>query len=211
MPGQPRLHPLDQRRQLGDGGRRRHDVDHGLTGPPAVAEHEEAEQPLATCLLVGREPALDEEPPRLVEERVHPLRLDQASLDVEDRVVAVRLVEPDGDALAPAPRRDGELHLVAVAVGLLGAHDRPDLGAGEAADALEHVRHLLGLERELGRVGDVLEPAAAAAPEVRTGRCHAMGGRPSIASMTPRPKRERACSSRTCTRSPGTPPGTKTT
>ena len=74
----------------------------------------------------------------------------------------------------------------------------PELEARQAAQALERVRDLLGLEGELGGIGHVLEPAAAAAPKVRAGRLDAVGRRPSsTASMTPRPKRERAWSSRT--------------
>ena len=72
-------------------------------------------------------------------------------------------------------RGDRELHLVAVAVDLLGAQDRPDLDALKAPHALEHVRDLLGLERELGGVAHVLEPAPAAPAEVGAGRLDAVG------------------------------------
>ena len=45
----------------------------------------------------------------------------------------------------------------------------------EAAQALERVRDLLGLEGELGGVGHVLEPAPAAAPEVGARGLHPLG------------------------------------
>lgn len=44
----------------------------------------------------------------------------------------------------------------------------------EPADPGQAVRHLLGLERELRRVGHVLEPAAAASPDVRARGLHAV-------------------------------------
>ena len=74
-------------------------------------------------------------------------------------------------------RGDRELHLVAVAVDLLGAQDRPDLDALKPPHPLEHVGNLLGLERELGGVAHVLEPAPAAPAEVGAGRLHAVGRR----------------------------------
>src|SRR3989442_12345347 len=46
----------------------------------------------------------------------------------------------------------------------------PSLDGPEPADALQAVRDLLRLVRELGRVRDVLEPAAPAAAEVGTRR-----------------------------------------
>src|SRR3972149_8654663 len=61
---------------------------------------------------------------------------------------------------------DGELHLVAVAVGIRGPDDRPQLEGAETAEAFEAVRDLLGLEGELCRIGDVLKAAAAATTEV---------------------------------------------
>ncbi len=44
----------------------------------------------------------------------------------------------------------------------------------EPAEPLQRVHHLLGLEGELGRIGHVLEAAAAAAPKVWAGRLHAL-------------------------------------
>jgi len=49
------------RQQLGHRGRGRHHVGHELAGVGARAQHEEAQQTLATVLVVDGEPALDEE------------------------------------------------------------------------------------------------------------------------------------------------------
>ena len=62
------LQSLDQRGQLGHRGRRGHHVGHQLAGLPALAQHQEAQQPLAGVLLVDGEPALGEEGARLAEE-----------------------------------------------------------------------------------------------------------------------------------------------
>ena len=75
-------------------------------GPAALAQHEEAEEPLSGLLLVGGSPASTKKRRDLVEERVHAVGLEQAALDVQHGVVAVRLVEPDDDArLAGGARR----------------------------------------------------------------------------------------------------------
>ncbi len=47
----------------------------------------------------------------------------------------------------------------------------------QAAQALERVHHLLGLEGELGLIGHVLQPAPPAAPEIRARRLHPLGRR----------------------------------
>ena len=113
--------------------------------------------------------------PRLVEQCVERIRLEQAALDVEDRVVPVGFVQPY-DGLA-GRAGDGEFHLVPIAIDLGRGNDRTDLDAAEAAEALEAISDLLGLIRELGRIAQVLVAAAAAAAEVRARRLHAIRGR----------------------------------
>src|SRR5262247_2746042 len=105
---------------------------------------------------------------------VHAIGLEETALDVEDGVVALSLVETDGQALALSLPRHRELHLVPVAVDLLGGNNGSHLDRLETADALERVLHLFGLERELGTIVHVLEPAAPAPPKVRAWRFHPM-------------------------------------
>src|SRR5207245_10476273 len=75
--------------------------------------HEEAQEPLARVLLVGGEPALDEEAARLVQQGVHPLGLQQAAVDGEDTVVTLGLVQADDETITqPSPRRSRRLRLL---------------------------------------------------------------------------------------------------
>src|SRR5262249_3319644 len=117
-----------------------------------------------------------EEAARLGEMRVHAIGLEETALDVENGVVALGLVETDGQALALSFPRHRELHLVPVAVNLLGGNNGSHLDRFEAADALERVMHLFGLERELGAIVHVLEPAASAPPKIRARRFHPVRG-----------------------------------
>ena len=98
-----------------------------------------------------------------------------ASLDVEHHVVAIRLVQTDLGRVRAT--HDRELHLVAIPVRVRRFQDGPELELAEAADALEAIAHLLLLEGELGRVRDVLEPAAATAAEIGAGRLDPVGRR----------------------------------
>src|SRR4029453_8823885 len=69
-----------------------------------------------------------------------------------------------------------ELHLVAVAVDLGGAEDRGHVEVAESAEPGQALDDLALLELELGRVADVLQPAAPATPEVGAGRLGAQVG-----------------------------------
>ena len=121
---------------------------------------------------------LPHERPHLHEHRIHRVRLEQAALDVEDRVVSIGLVEPD-DRLATR-LREGELHLVPVPVDLRGPDDRGErdgFGGTETAEAREALGDLALLELELSLVAHVLEAAAATPPVVRTRGVGAERGR----------------------------------
>ena len=108
-------------------------------------------------------------------------------------------------------RGDGELHLVAVAVDLGRGHDGPERDRVEAAEALEAVGHLLGLEVELAAYAICWSRQPPQRPKYGHGASTRCGDGVSTASITPRPNRARASVRRTRTRSPGTPPGTNTT
>src|SRR5205807_7398199 len=139
-----------------------------LARPESGPEHHEAQEPGTRLGIPRAEVAGPHVAARLLEERVERVRLEQAALDVEHRVVPIRLVEPDRRGVGRPGH--GELHLVAIAVERRGGDDRTKLERAEAAEALEAVRDLLGLVRELGGVGDVLQPAASAPTEVGTRR-----------------------------------------
>jgi len=125
----------------------------------------EAQQSLAGILVVDRQPPGARLHAQLVEQAVHRLRLQEASLDVQDHVVAIRLVESDRRCVTAAAH-DRELHLVPVAIHIGRGEDRPKLEGPEPADARETVAHLLFFERQLRGIGEVLKPAATAAAEV---------------------------------------------
>ena len=92
----------------------RRNIDRGLSPDEArrkalasfggLAQHQEAEQALAGVLLVHGEAAVHEERAGLREQRVHAVGLQQAAVDVEHRVVALGLVEPDHQTAARAVR-----------------------------------------------------------------------------------------------------------
>jgi hypothetical protein len=94
-------------------GGRRDEVDHGVAGQPPLAEHQEAQEPLLGLLPVDAPATLPHEGAHLGEDGVHRVGLEQAALDVEDRVVALRLVQPHHRLAVDLGER--ELHLVAVA------------------------------------------------------------------------------------------------
>src|SRR5262249_49311257 len=104
------------------------------------------------------------------EERIHPVGLQEAPLDIEHGVVARGFVETD-DNRRFGGRGTGhrELHLVAISVDLGRADDRAELEARDVAETLQHVPHLFRLEGELSRIVHVLEAAATAPPEIGTG------------------------------------------
>jgi hypothetical protein len=59
-----------------------------------------------------------------------------------------------------------ELHLVPIPIDLGRGEDGAHLERGGAAQAFQTIRDLLGLKGELRVVGEMLEAAAAAAPEI---------------------------------------------
>src|SRR5262249_60845204 len=142
-----------------------------------LAPRREPQEPLARVLIVDGKLSRASLRAQLVQQGIHRVRLEEAALDVQDHVVAVRLVETDGWSLAHARLDDREFHLVAIPVGVGGREDRPELEVAEPADTLEAVAHLLLLEAQLSGIGEVLQTAAAAPAEVGAGRVDPIGGR----------------------------------
>ena len=77
-------------------------------------------------------------------------------------------MEPEREPVGAG--RERVLQLVAVAQRRASGDDRLERRVDEAADPHERVAHLVVLGRDLALVGEVLEAAAAARPEVSAGR-----------------------------------------
>ena len=185
-----------------------------LTMPSAgrspFAEHQESQEALLGLLPVHAPAPLAHERPHLGQHGVHAVGLEETALDVQDRVVPLRLVEAH-DRL-PVHLGERELHLVAIAVDLGGADDRGHRDVGEPAEARQALDDLALLELELGLVaGRAGAGTRHSVPKYGHGGSVRKVEGCSSRSIVPRAKRGRTCVNRTSARSPGTPPGTNTT
>ena len=186
------------------------------------ADYHVAHQSRVFAGVVERVAALEAETFRLGADGVRRVALQIAQVDVEHLVEAVGDVESQrGSAFDVAARRDllvrepafvgeGELQFVAVEGLFRRAQTRAHLGQLDLADAGQLVAHLLGLEPQLFRVGQVLPLAASAHPEVGAERLLAQR-RFTKLTATPSMKRRRLLRICTSTTSPGTVIGTNTT
>jgi hypothetical protein len=121
----------------------------------------------------GRDAFPAEEVPQPEGDGVPPLGVDAALLH-RDQILRPGAVVTD-HRLAGLAAADDEVDLAPERPGRLDADRRPDghlRAEGDAEDVREHGP----LQVELLGVGDVLPRAAAAGPEVRAGRPHAVGG-----------------------------------
>ncbi len=188
--GDPRVdrvqHPHDLGMGVGQAGRDRvgarlgaRDGDEGhqhLPGRDALAHHDVAQGPRLGALVVGGQAGAGGRGAGGLANGVAQRRGQQAGGDIDDLVPAPARVEAEGE-LPGGPRGGGVLHPVAVAEGLGRRVGREHLHVGEVADPRQVLGHLVALGRQLGPVGHVLQPAAAAARHVRAGRRHPVGPR----------------------------------
>ena len=171
-----RVHDADHRvrDELGQaldsrhGPRRGHEHRQQLAGAAALADDEVAQVALAAALVVGgqvelRRPALE-----CAAHVVRGVRGDVAVVDGDQPVPAAQAVVAETGPVGAL--RPGVLDLVAIAVQVLRGDDRLGLDAGEPADALERVGHLVVLVPQLLGVVEVLPGTAAADAEVGAAR-----------------------------------------
>ena len=138
---------------------------------------------------------------------VDALRGEHVLGHVVDQVEAAGAVEAEHE-LALLVLAERVLELVAVALALLGGHDRLDRRVLEAAEALERVAHLGLLLGELALVGEHLPGRA----RMRRASARSGPGSASSSSTESASANERFdLVTRARTRSPGRPPRTNTT
>ena len=127
-------------------------------------------------VLVVRLEALDARPllDRLAN-RVADIGRQQALLDVDHLVPAAGPMEAEHEVGAVRAVRERVLELVAVAILGPRGNDRVDGRIDEPPETRERVADLRLLRLDLARVGEVLEPAAAADTEMPTRRVDPIG------------------------------------
>ena len=150
-----------------------HEAHHHLAGRKALAQIEVAQRAPARPLIVNglvrlRLPAAH---------GLHGLResggLEQAVLTRDDAVAVARVKSEHEAARFVEP--DGELRLVAVAVRVSRAEDRPHGQIRKPANAREGIAHALFLRALLRLIGNVAEHTAAARPRDGAVLRHAVG------------------------------------
>ena len=151
-----------------------HITDHQLACHLSQTDIEVAQPALARTFVIDGDIIGVDEFARDADHLAELLRLQSAVGTVDD-AVAVEGVEADQQPSVPVPS-DGELRLIAVAVGFLTGYYRSENGL-YPADALHGVADLLLLDAAFLSVGDVTPHAAAALTEHRTVRLDAGGGR----------------------------------
>ena len=139
----------------------RDQADHDFTRMDADAAHDVADDARPGVFVIGGDlevlhPLADDG-----DDGVVPFFLDSAVRHVDD-FVRSRSETADSD-FALAGSGDGELHLIAVMPGRMGAQGRQDVEALQVADAFQRIPDLLALFLQFPFIAQVLELAAAAA------------------------------------------------
>ena len=148
--------------------RRRHELEKHLPRVPPLAVDEMPEEARASLLVVGGMPALAGPGASRLADPVAELRRQPALGDVDHLVPAAGLVEAEHGP--GRPRRERVLELVAVVEDRRSREDRLERRLREPADPHQGIPHLRLLGRDLSRVVEILE-AAAAARRVVVARC----------------------------------------
>src|SRR5581483_1203480 len=149
--------------------RRGHELNERLPRVAPLAHDEVAEVAAAVGLRVRLEALLPRPRAHGATDAVAEVGGEPAPLDVEDFVPAAGAVESERRPVGCARERVLELVAVVEDPGLAG-DDGGERRLGDAADALQRVAHLLVLLLQLLLVREILEAAAPAGGEVRTGR-----------------------------------------
>lgn len=163
--------PPDQLLGMGEGASIGHHTAQGLPGPVG-ADVQVADQAGAGRLLVGRDVEVLHPPQKGQTQGGDGLRLEEAVGHIQYVVASGAVV---AHRRAPAARRHGELHLVAVAVGRLRAQQRGQVQP-DPAHPLQGVGDALALGPQLLGIGEVPELTAAAPAKQRTVRLGTLRG-----------------------------------
>jgi hypothetical protein len=152
--------------------RRGHEHHERLPGVPSLADDEVAEIAAVVGLVVGDETFLARPLANRVADRIAEIGGQPALLDLEHLVPTSRLVEPER---RPGRRlRERVLELVPVEERRVGGEDLVERRLRDPADPLQRIADLVVLGRDLHRVVEILEAAAAAGRVVSARRLDAL-------------------------------------
>lgn len=146
--------------QMGDLGLVGHQHGHDFSGLDPHPSHNVADDAPAGIFFQGRDPVFFHPGPDHLDDPVVGLLLDQAVLHVDDPVGALGIAA-DGQGMVPSLGHR-HLHLVPVMPGVFRSQGFLDAEFGKVADPFHGIHYGLAFQGQLGRIGQMLELAAAA-------------------------------------------------
>lgn len=156
--------------QMGDLGLVGHQYSHHFSRLDSHSAHNVPDDAPAGILFQGGDPVFFHPRPDGLDNLIVGLLLDQTVLHIDDPVGPLGIAA-DGQGMVPS-LGGRDLHLIPVVPRIICTQGILDTEFGEMADPFHGVHYGLAFQGQLGRIGKVLELAAAALGIDGTGRLH---------------------------------------